>query len=425
MSRRWLQGAAQYKRLAAPAAAVIAHGLRMTVNLIVIKFIAVAMGPAGLGMLGNLMSATTMVALFSGGGILNGITKYVAEYNSRPDRLRQFLQGAAAYGFSASIIILLISFIAARPLSLALFGTNDMAWLIPILGIAHLLCFIGNAIIAIINGKQQPFYFALITGTGYLSIIPIAFLLIKFGGMSGAAIALVGVIVSTAIPAVVVGARNGLISMLRPRFHSEDSKRLFRFTCIAIVSAAAFPLTEILIRTHLAGHLGVESTGIWQAMTRLSGAILGFFTVYLATSHMPRLSAISDNKEAAKAVVHALSVIGPAFACCALLIYLMRSIIVPLLFSSSFGPLEEIIGWQLIGDLLRVCSYVVSFLVVAKAALKMHIIGELTQCVLYLGFALGAVRMGFGLQEVAQAYALTYAIYFVLTLLALKRYATR
>lgn len=137
MSRRWLQGAAQYKRLAAPAAAVIAHGLRMTVNLIVIKFIAVAMGPAGLGMLGNLMSATTMVALFSGGGILNGITKYVAEYNSRPDRLRQFLQGAAAYGFSASIIILLISFIAARPLSLALFGTNDMAWLIPILEIGR------------------------------------------------------------------------------------------------------------------------------------------------------------------------------------------------------------------------------------------------------------------------------------------------
>lgn len=425
MSRRWLRSGTQHKRLAAPAAAAIAHGLRMVVNLIVIKFISVAMGPAGLGMLGNLMSATTMVMLFSGGGIVNGITKYVAEFNSRPDRLRQFLQGAAAYGFTASIIVLLISFVAARPLSLALFGTADMAWLIPTLGIAHLLCFIGSAIIATVNGKQQPFNFALITGSGYLAVIPVAFLLIKFGGTSGAAIALVAVIVSTAIPAVIVGARNGLIPMLRPRYHGEDSKRLFRFTCITLVSATAFPLTEIFIRTHLTDHLGIASTGIWQAMTRLSGAILGFFTVYLATSHMPRLSAIADRKEAAATVIRALLVVGPMFACAAFLIYVMRSTVIQLLFSSSFVALEDIIGWQLIGDLFRVCSYVVGFLVVAKAALKVHIVGELAQCLLYLGFALGAVRMGFGLQEVAQAYALTYAIYFILTLLALKRYAIR
>lgn len=425
MSRLWLRDGTRYKRLAAPAAAALAHGLRMVVNLVVIKFISVVMGPAGLGLLGNLMSATTMVMLFSGGGIINGITKYVAEYNSRPDRQRQFLQGATAYGFTASAIVLLISFIAARPIAVALFGTADMAWLIPLLGVAYLLCFIGGSIIATVNGKQQPHYFALITASGYLAVIPVAFLLIKCGGMPGAAIALVAVVVSTAIPAVIVGTRSGLMPMLRPRYHREDSKRLFRFTCITLVSATAFPLTEIFIRTHLTEHLGITSTGIWQATARLSGAILGFFTVYLATSHMPRLSAITERKAAAAAVIRALCIIGPVFACAALLIYIMRSVVIQLLFSSSFSALENIIGWQLIGDFFRVCSYVVGFLVVAKAALKVHIAAEITQCLLYLGFALSAVWMGFGLREVAKAYALTYAIYFILTLLALRRYATR
>ena len=422
---RLLRGAAKYERLAAPAAAAVAHGLRMVVNLIVIKFIAVLVGPVGLGTLGNLMSATTIVTLLAGGGILNGITKYVAEFSRDTARRAKFLESAMAYGLVASVVFLLISLLAAKPIAHLLIGRPNMAWVVPLLGITHFLCFCGGAIIAIVNGERRPSDFAKITIVAYLGVIPIAFGLIKFGGVTGAAVALLAVAASPAAPAFALAMRRRLLKTLRPRFHGEDVARLFRYTCIAVISSTTFPVTEIIIRLHLTDSLGVASTGIWQALTRLSGATLGFFTVYLATSHMPKLSAIEDRREATTAIMQGLRIVGPAFACCAALIYLLRSIIVPLLFSSAFQPMEDVIGWQLIGDLFRVCSYVVGFLGIAKAALKVHIAAELTQCLLYLAFTLTALHLGYGLREVAQAYALTYCIYFVVTLVALREYSRR
>ncbi|RYD27985.1 MAG: O-antigen translocase [Lysobacteraceae bacterium] len=417
-----LRSAVSFDRIAGPLAAAAAHGSRMAVNLIVIKFIAVLVGPSGLGLLGNLMSAATMAALFAGGGILNGITKYVAEFAARPTDLERFLRSAAAYGMTVSAAVFLLCVVAANPLSRFLFGDRTMAWLMPILGLAHFLCFVGGGIVAIVNGQRQPKYFAIITITAYLGVIPVAFALIRFAGTTGAAIALLAVVASTAIPALWVAARIRLLGFLKPRACREDVNRLFRYTCITAVSSIAFPLTEILIRTRLSEQLGIATTGIWQGLARLSGAILGFYTVFLATSHMPRLSAIIDRREAGRAVIGTLRFVGPTFAVVALLVYLLRWLIVPLLFSAAFQPMEEVIGWQLLGDTLRVCSYAVAFLGVAKAALKIHIAAELTQCGLYLGFTLFALHAGLGLRGVAQAYALTYAIYFTLTLLALGKY---
>lgn len=425
MIRRMSAWTMRYERFAAPAAAATAHGLRMAVNLIVIKFIAVIVGPTGLGMLGNLMSATTIVTLFAGGGILNGVTKYVAEYSDNRARLARFLESAAAYGLIASGAALVACVVAAEPLSLFLFERRDMAWLVPLLGITHLLCFIGGGIVATVNGQRRPVDFAIITIAGYVAVVPVAFVLIRLQGVDGAAIALLAVAASTALPALVLAARRRLLPLMRPRFHRDDAVRLFRYTCITAISSVAFPMTEIFIRLRLTEELGIASTGIWQALARLSGATLGFYTVFLATSHMPRLSATTDRREAVRTVLRTLSTVGPAFAGCALLIYLLRSIIVPLLFSSAFRPMEEVLGWQLLGDLFRVCSYVVAFLGIAKAALKVHIAAELAQCGLYFGFTMLALHWGYGLREVAQAYALTYALYFGLTLLALREYARR
>ncbi|MBB6505231.1 PST family polysaccharide transporter/antigen flippase [Sphingomonas endophytica] len=414
-----------FQRLAAPAAAALAHGMRMAVNLLVIKFIAVLVGPAGLGLLGNLMSVVTIMTVFAGGGIMNGITKYVAEYHSTPERFAAFLGSASLFGLTASAIVMIAALAAARPLAFVLFGHDGMAWIIPLVGVAHFLCFVGGAIVATVNGQRRPVDFAIITVAGYLGAVPVAFGLIRLGGVAGAAVALLAVAASTAIPAIIVAYNRGLLRLARPRVDGGDLRRLLRYTGITAVSAITFPVTEIIIRTQLTAHLDIGSTGIWQGLTRLSGAIMGFYTVFLATSHMPRLSAISDRRQAGTAVVKALGVVGPTFAGCAVLVYLGRSIIVPLLFSEAFQPMEKVLGWQLLGDTLRVCSYVVGFLGIAKAALKIHIAAELTQCGLYLLFTLSVLHAGYGLREVAQAYALTYGIYFAITLIALREYIRR
>jgi PST family polysaccharide transporter/antigen flippase len=172
------------------------------------------------------------------------------------------------------------------------------------------------------------------------------------------------------------------------------------------------------------GSLGLAQTGIWQASIRLSGAILGFYTVYLATSYMPRLSALSG-KAAVSLVLRSLLTVGGAFATGAVAIYLLRAQIVPLLFSDAFASLQPLLAWQLLGDLFRVCAYVIGFCVVAKARLGLHIAAEGVQYSLYVAITLTVVLSGGSLADVIRAYTLSYGVYFLLALAGLAFFRVR
>lgn len=410
-------------KVSAPVAAATAHGVRMAANLLIVKMIAIWVGPAGMGLLGQFMSLSSLVSVFAGGGIGNGITKYVAEYRSQPRRLIRFLGSAVTYGLLFSILILVASLLFAKPASQLLFGDFRYAWLMPFLGIAHALCFIGVAVIAIANGLRRPDIFAGITIVGYIGSLPFAYLLIRNFGIEGSALALMIVLACTAFPACWFIYRSRLRRHIRLRIDRADTSRLAKYSVMMIASATLFPATEIFIRTNIIGSLGLDSAGIWQAMTRLSGAYLGFFTVYLATSYMPRLSALKHRPAIIQTVLSQLKIVGLTFVCAAIAIYLMRELVIRLLFSSEFAAMSQLFGWQLMGDLFRVSAYVIGFLGVAKAATRIYIAAEILQVSIYASLSYFVLNNGGNLINLVQAYALTYLLYFLLTVAALFVYS--
>lgn len=398
--------------LTSPAiAAVTAQGLRMAVNLIVVKLIAVFVGPSGMGVLGHFMSLTTMVSVFAGGGIGNGIAKYVAEYRGRPRRLVRFMSSATTYGLVFSVAIFLVSFALKGSISMVLFGSNHYAWLLPMLGAAQLLCFIGTAVIAVANGQQKSGQFAGISIAGYIGSLPLVYALIVHFGIEGAALSLMLVIACTGIPSLWIVARSPITRLLRFRICAEDARKLGRFSTMLVVSATVFPLTEIMIRNQVIRSLGTEQAGLWQAMSRLSGAYLGFFSVFLATNFMPRLSGLFDSASIVREIRAMLIRIGIAFVLFATVLFFFRATAIKLLFSGAFYGMSGLFGWQLTGDLFRVLAYVIGFLSVAKAAAGVYIGAEVVQASLYGTLAYFVLHHGGGLHEVTQMYALTYFIY--------------
>ena len=402
--------------------APLAHGLRMAANLIILKMIAVVLGPLGLGGLGNFMSFTTMVSVFAGGGITTGITKYVAEYSKSPRQLVKFLGSAFAFGFLFSIVFLLVSVAFADRLSLLLFGNNDFSWLIPLIGFSQSVCFFGAAVIAIANGQKRQDIFSLITLTAYILSIPISFVLISSFEINGAVIALLVVASSTGGPAIYFAWRSRLTRLVRLRFKGIYVKKLLRFSMMVLTSALFFPLSEIFIRTLLIQRLGHGDAGLWQAMTRLSGAYLGFFTLYLSTSYMPYLSSLVDRKQVTRAVVRTLIIIGIQFSVFSFLLYSFKKTIVALLFSDAFLTMTPLFAWQLIGDFFRLSAYVIGFLGVAKAAFRMYVFCEFLQVSLLTSFAFLTLNNGGLLVALVKSYAFAYFLYFIVMLFALFKY---
>jgi O-antigen/teichoic acid export membrane protein len=411
----------------ATVAAASAHGLRMLVNLVIVKLISVSVGTTGLGLLGNFMSLTTLVSVFAGGGIANGITKYVAEYSSKPNRLISFLGAATLYGCVFSAIFLLFTVVFHSQISLLVFNTVNYEWLIPCFGVAQFLTFLGTGVVAVINGQRRSDLFAKITISAYLCVLPLVFLLVTYFGIYGAAISLMLSISCTAFPSLYLIIRHNrrLVKTIKLRASLSDIRKLSSFTLMLVASAVLFPTSEIFIRSQIIQHLGYEQAGIWQGLNRLSGAYLGFFTVFLSTHYMPKLSNLLSSKDLMKEVKENLVLSSIAFAIFAVLIYFFRGFVINLLFSESFSPMKDFIHLQLLGDFFRLLSYVIGFLAVAKAAIVIYISAEIIQSALYSGLVWFNLSHNGNMETVVQSYTLTYFSYFIVSSIVLMVFARR
>ncbi|MCC7053576.1 MAG: O-antigen translocase [Gemmatimonadaceae bacterium] len=403
----------------ASLAAAIAHGLRMVANLVVVKMIALYVGPGGFGLLGNFMSLITMTTVFAGGGIATGITKYVAEFSHRPRRLLRFLGATVVYGGVFSLLVAAATLLFAAAISTALFSTAEYAWLIRWLGPAHLLAFIGSAVIAAGNGLRQPKEYARITILGHLIALPVAWLLIRTLGIAGSGLALLFVMSCTGVPAIWVALRSPLTRRIVPGIDRTDFLGLLRFSTMAVTSAVAFPTAEIAIRKLLTAQLGNEATGLWQATSRLSGAYLGFFTVFLATYYMPRLASLASGRDQVRVVWRYVAVIAPSFALFAVGIHLARHLVIRLLFSEAFAGMAPLMGWQLLGDTLRVSAYTIGFLGIARGSVWLYVGAEVLQAGMLTLFVTRAVHAAPSLLSVQHAYVLSYGLYLAVAVAAL------
>jgi len=103
-------------------------------------------------------------------------------------------------------------------------------------------------------------------------------------------------------------------------------------------------------------------------------------------------------------------------------IWLLRDFLVPLLFSNKFIPAYEFIYYQLIGDIFKMTTYVIGYLVIANAMTKLSIAGDLCQAVLFYFIAQYFISKN-GAIGVAEGYAITYAFYFSLILLIFSCYS--
>lgn len=99
----------------------------------------------------------------------------------------------------------------------------------------------------------------------------------------------------------------------------------------------------------------------------------------------------------------------------------MRFFVIKLLFTPDFMPMSHLFAWQLAGDFFKICSWLIAYLMVAKAMLKMFIITEIIFSVNRLVISLLLVNIN-GIIGLTQGYLIDYILYMVVILIALRRH---
>jgi len=403
-----------------------ATAARLLAALVVVKLVASFAGPEGIGKLGQFMSLMSLLAVLAGGGISAGLVKYVAEYREDPAKLSRLLASALWYALCASCLIGCLALLCSRPLALWLLDDARYQGLIRTLAVAQLGIALVNYLLAVINGFMDVRRLALVQVLGSATSITVALVLSAWLHLYGALLALIlGQVLWLAI-GLPVFRRSPYFrpGMWKARFDGEMTARLATFSIMTLSSAVLSPLVNIAVRQHLAGHFGWTEVGYWQAVTRVSDAYLLFLTAALNIYFLPKLAATHGRAALAHELGQGWRFLMPAVMALAGAIWLARGWITRLLFTSDFALANALYGPQLIGDVIKIASFVPSYVMLAKAMTRLFVASECVFAFTYL-LLVHLLTARFGLVGAVYAFSANYALYLGFTLVVARRYLER
>ena len=385
------------------------------------KVIAIYIGPSGLAIVGQLQNFMELIVAFSNGAITNGIVKYTAEYQTIEEKQKIF---------SSSIIISLVcSFI----ISIFLFGFSDYlselilkdiqySSVFIVFGVTVFLFALNTVLMSILNGQKEIKKYILVNiVSSIFSLFFTSFLIMQLNLM-GALYALVtnqSVIFFVTL-AFVIKSNWFKLEYFKQGLDKESFSKLSKYSLMAITSALTVPVSHLIIRNYIGENLGWDSAGYWQGIWYISSMYLMIVTTSLSVYYLPRLSEIQDNAELKKEIFNGYKIIMPIVIVMSILIFLLKEYIILIAFSKEFFPMLELFIWQLIGDVIKIASWLLGFITLAKAMTKVFIYTEIIFSILFVFFSMFFLNT-FGLIGITYAFALNYFLHLIVMIFIFRK----
>lgn len=400
----------------------IAVIIRMLTLLGLNKILAIYVGPAGYAALGQFQNAVQMITTVASGALNTGVTKYTAEYYDDEARQHAVWRTAGTIALMGSLTTAMVVVIFNDRLAYW-FLNDDSLGSVFIWFAATLVLFVFNTLLlAILNGKKEIHRYITANIAGSLFSLAVTSVMAVKLGLYGALVALAVYQSLTFIVTFLLTyrARWFKFRYLFGEIDKKAAKNLAKYTAMALTSAACVPVSHILIRNHLGNTLGWDAAGYWEAMWRLSAAYLMLVTTTLSVYYLPKLSELKKKSDIKQEILQGYRVILPAAAVCGLTIFLLRDFFIHVLFTEDFLPMESLFAWQMVGDTLKIGGWILAYLMLSKAMMGLFITSEIAFSAAFYGLTL--VFTGkMGLEGVALAHAVNYAIYWAVMLILITR----
>jgi O-antigen/teichoic acid export membrane protein len=397
---------------------------KILIEVIKSKFIAVLIGPTGVGIQGLYTSATGFVQQLTSFGLSSSAVRNVAEAYGTGDRTRV---AKVVYALRRLVWITgllgMVAVIAFSPiLSKSSFG--DSAHTIPfiIISVTLLLNQLNAGQNVVLQGTWHLKYLAKSGAIGVTLGLIIAVPLYYWLGVDGI------------VPNIIITAVTTLcLSWYFSRKVDIDktpmtNKEAFVIGKTMLTMGIAMSLTNLF--TSASGYVlracirlwgGVEVVGLFTAGNILMSQYTGLVFSAMSTDFYPRLSAVNQDNEKCRLMMNQQGEIGmlilsPLLLGCIVFI----PWVVRLLYSDAFLPINDFVIWCCIGMLFKMASWSISYIFLAKGEAKLYMVNETAVGAYRLLFNLLGYRLG-GLQGMGIAFSLTYLFYLIQNYLIARR----
>jgi len=395
--------------------------IKVITGFIINKLVSIYIGPSGLALIGQFQNFSGIVTTFATGGINQGVVKYLAEYKDE-EKKAHLLSTSLFITLLSSIVVGIIVIIFATNFSQQILKTSDYTHIFVVFGFTVIFFALNLFLMSVLNGQKEIKKYIYVNIVGSLFSLVFTSLLVVNLGLLGSLYAMVlnqSVIFFVTL-SFVLKSHWFKMKYFISGIDKSDAKKLGKFALMAAVSAISLPIMLLIVRNYIGENFGWKSAGYWQGIWYISSMYLMVITTSLSVYYLPKLSEIQDSKELKNEIISGYKIIMPMVTIMALSIYFLRDYVISIAFSDKFLPMQELFLWQLVGDVIKIASWLLSYLLLAKAMTRVFIYTEIGFKLTFMTFAYLFLN-SYGLVGITYAFALNYVIYFFTMIFIFRR----
>jgi O-antigen/teichoic acid export membrane protein len=353
---------------------------QILIGIVRVKFVAVLLGTAGVGIIGLLTSPRDLVMSITGLGVAFSAVRDISEAHGTGNQknIAIAIKTLRRWTYFTGLLGAVVTISLAPLLSQWSFGNREYTWAFVWLSVTILLMAISQGQNAILQGTRRLKDLAkagvIGSALGLITSIPLYY---SFG-------------IKGIIPALIITAITGLFLSwyFSHRVKIVDIKLNFRETYTSGLGIAKLGISMTVagfiasfsgyvLNAFISNQGGVDQVGLYNSGWGLVGQYTGIVFIAMATDYFPRLSAIhSDNNKVKELVSQqaetALLIMTPLLA----LLIATMPLVIRILYTPAFLPVVMFANLTVLGIQFKAISWAMGYVYLAKGNGRLFLLME-------------------------------------------------
>ena len=398
---------------------------QILIQIIRSKFVALYLGPAGMGIVGLLISTTGLIANITNFGLGSSAVKNIAEAfgANNEHRIATIVTVLRRLVWITGSLGTLLTFALAPWLSKLSFGTTDYAFAFYWVSITLLINQLSSGQMVLMQGLRKLQHLAKANVAGSLSGLVLVVPLYYYYGEQG----IVPVIILTSVLTLAFAyyysnkTKIATIKVGKARTIAQ-SKDMLRMGFLINLSGFFTLAVTYGIHVFISNYGTVAHVGLYIAGNTIITTYVGLVFSAMGTDYFPRLAAVAHDNLLAKSTINQQAEIAILILAPILMVFLVFiNWMVVLLYSQAFTAINGMLHWAALGMFFRAASWAIAFLFLAKGAAKFYFWNELLGNSYMLVFHVVGYAL-WGLNGLGLAFLLSYIVYLLQCFFIAHRY---
>ena len=195
----------------------------------------------------------------------------------------------------------------------------------------------------------------------------------------------------------------------------RPARHFFSISAVMFATSLAASAALVAVRARIIRVQGLAEAGQFDAAWTISMNQVSLVLASLETHYLPSLAKLERARDRGAEIGRVLALAAPAAAVVIAILAAAKPLWLGALYSRQFAAAARFLRWTLLGDYLKVSSWILSTPMLASADMRVFLAADLAATAAFLGSAIALARFWTPAEAAAIAFVLMHAVHLAIS----------